>query len=628
MLKTIAPSEMKRVENRVMASTDITGEALMQRAAAHVADAVREYRKQRGGMALCVCGTGNNGGDGLAAMRLLACADASFCGLCWLLPGQLSADAQREQERLKAEAGRQVSVRVLNADEPVVLPAKLDCIIDALFGTGLARPLEGLAKEICEAVNRNDAPVVAVDIPSGLHGETGDVLGTAIEADCTVTFHRPKPGLYLKQGPDYAGEIVVADIGLRVPKAAALDDAAGMDVLEKKDLAWLLPKRKKVSHKGSYGRVLLFAGSRGMAGAAAISALAALRTGAGLVTVACPEDILDIVQILCPCATCLPLPADVDEAWTLLASAVERADAIGAGCGLGQGAWAAAMTARLTDWLAQHEKPAVLDADALNLVSAMPDKKLGSKTFITPHPAEAARLLHTDLPSVLKDGPAVAEQLCRTFGVSAILKGTCSVLCTTEGKAMNPFGTPGMAKGGSGDALTGIMAALLTGRAAGAYAMDDLEVMQTACALHGLAGEMAAEKFGERGMLATDLCECIGLVQADAEEESIETAIVRKAVTVIVEHPAGSRDTENRQHIYSLNCGYVQQVLEEENRWQDACVLGVEEPIEWFDGEVKAAVHLLDRIVWAAASTESTFSEGKLKEELSFLGEIQKIEMF
>ena len=227
--------------------------------------------------------------------------------------------------------------------------------------------------------------------------------------------------------------------------------------------------------------------------------------------------------------------------------------------------------------------------------------------------------MHTDIPSVLKDGPAVAEQLGRRFGVSAALKGTCSLFCTVNGLAINPFGTPGMAKGGSGDALTGIMAALLAGRAAGAYAMNDLELMQTACALHGLAGEMAAEKYGERGMLATDLCECIGLVQADAEEENIETSNVRKAVTVIVEHPAGSRDPENRQYVYPLNCGYVQQVLEEENRWQDACVLGVEEPVEWFDGEVKAAVHLSDRIVWAAASPKSTFSEGKLKENRNVL---------
>lgn len=629
MFKTIAPSEMKRVENRVMANTDITGEALMQCAAAHVADAVRERRKGRGGVVLCVCGTGNNGGDGLAAMRMLACDDPAFCGLCWLLPGALSADAQRELDRLNAEAGRQVSVRRLETGESIALPARIDCVIDALFGTGLARPLDGLAKEVCERVNACCAPVVAVDIPSGLHGETGDVLGAAIEADCTVTFHRPKPGLYLKQGPDYAGHIAVADIGLRVPEAAALDDADGMDVLEKKDLAWLLPERKRVTHKGSYGRVLLFAGSRGMAGAAAISALATLRAGAGLVMVACHESIVEIVQVLCPCATCLPLPADAEEAWTLLSGALERADAIGAGCGLGQGAWAAAMVEKLTVYLAQHELPAVLDADALNLIAKTENKSIGTKTFITPHPAEAARLLHTDIPSVLRDAPKAARQLCAGYGVSAALKGTVSVLCSGSRMALNPFGTPGMAKGGSGDALTGITAALLAGRAAGAYAMNDLQLMQTACALHGLAGEMAAQRFGKRGMLATDLCECIGLVQADAEEaEMTHEMPVRRTVTVIVEHPAGSRDPENRQRLYRLNCGYVQQVLDEQNEWQDACVMGTQEALEWFEGEVKASVQLADRTFWAVAPSEIALSEAELRRELAFLGEIQTIEMF
>ena len=425
MLKTISPSEMKRVENRVMANTAITGEALMQRAAVHVAEAVRIRRRQRGGLVLCVCGTGNNGGDGLAAMRMLACADPAFRGQCWLLPGKLSSDAQREMNRLAAEAGSQVSVRVLSAGEAVCLPKKVDCIIDALFGTGLARPLDGLAKELCDAVNACDAPVAAVDIPSGLHGETGDVLGTAIKADFTVVFHRPKPGLYLKQGPDYAGEILTVDIGLRVPEASALDDAQGMAVLEKKDLAWLLPARKKASHKGSYGRVLLLAGSRGMAGAAALSTLAALRAGAGLVTVACPETVVDIVQVLCPCATCLPLPADAEGAWQLLEPALARVDALGAGCGLGQSPWAAAMIEKLAAWLAQHELPAVLDADGLNLIAQKQLRKLGSHTFITPHPAEAARLLQTEIAQIIGNAPEAAQRLCGEFGVSAVLNGTC-----------------------------------------------------------------------------------------------------------------------------------------------------------------------------------------------------------
>lgn len=630
MLKTIAPSEMKRVENRVMANTAITGEALMQRAAAHVADAVRVYRKQRGGVVLCVCGTGNNGGDGLAAMRMLACADSAFCGLCWLLPGTLSPDAQRELNRLNEEAGSQVSVHVLNDNETVCLPNKVDGVIDALFGTGLARPLEGLAKRVCEAVNACNAPVVAVDIPSGLHGGTGDVLGTAVKADCTVTFHRPKPGLYLKEGPDYAGHILTADIGLRVPEAAALDDADGMDVLEKKDLSWLLPARRKVSHKGSYGRVLLFAGSRGMAGAAAISALAALRAGAGLVTVACPETVLDIVQTLCPCATCLPLPAEAEEAWNLLESALERADAIGAGCGLGQSTWAAEMILKLTAWLSQNEKPAVLDADALNLIAKAGVHTIGNRTFITPHPAEAARLTGKAIAEILGDLPGTARDICETYGVSAVLKGTCSVLCAGEGMAVNPFGTPAMAKGGSGDALTGIMAALLAGRAAGAYRMNDLQLMQTACALHGLAGEIAAERFGERGMLATDLCGCIGLVQADenAEEENAEIVSVRRKVTVVVEHAAGSRDEENRQMLYRLNCGYVQQVLDEQNEWQDACILGHAEPLEWFDGEVIAEGVVSGKTVWLVAAEDQTLTEKGILSEIAFLGEIQKLTMF
>ncbi len=630
MLKTIAPSEMKRVENRVMANTAITGEALMQCAAACVADAVRIFRKQRGGLVLCVCGTGNNGGDGLAAMRMLACADPAFCGLCWLLPGTLSADAQRELNRLAAETGQQVSVRVLNADESVHLPEKLDCVIDALFGTGLARPLEGLAKQLCEAVNACAAPVVAVDIPSGLHGETGDVPGAAVRADCTVTFHRPKPGLYLKQGPDYAGKIITADIGLRVPEAAALDDAPGMDVLEKKDLTWLLPARKKVSHKGSYGRALLFAGSRGMAGAAAISALAALRTGAGLVTVACPDSVVDIVQMLCPCATCLPLPADAQEAWTLLQPALERADAIGAGCGLGQSAWAAEMTSKMTAWLSQNEKLAVLDADALNLIAKAGVHAIGSRTFITPHPAEAARLLGKSIAEMLADPSGAAQETRDAYGASVVLKGTCSILCAKEGMAINSFGTPAMAKGGSGDALTGIMAALLAGRAAGAYGMNDLQLMQTACALHGMAGEMAAEQFGERGMLATDLCGCIGLVKAedDDKDETGEITPARRKVTVVVEHPAGSRDEENRQMIYRLNCGYVQQVLDEQNEWQDACILGTAEPLEWFDGEVKAEVAAGGKTVWAVAGKDLCLSREAILSELAFLGETDGITMF
>lgn len=627
MLKTIAPSEMKRIELAVMAQTSITGEALMQRASEHVADAVWAHIRQQPGMVLCLCGCGNNGGDGLAAMRILAQRHEDFCGLCLLLPGELSSDAQREWSKLKETAGSRVTVRVMTETDAAEATIHPSCVIDALFGTGLTRGLEGLALAACRWINdlaKQDVPVVSVDIPSGLNGLTGEVATEAVHATETITFHRPKTGLYLGMGPDCTGHIRVGDIGL----PAAFDDAEGMDVLQECDLPLLLPKRRKVSHKGSYGRVLLWAGSRGMAGATAISATAALRSGAGLVTVACPDSVVDIVQMICPCATCLPLPEAADEAWLLLQNALERTDAFGAGCGLGQKEQTAKLFGCVLEWLSKHDLPCVLDADALNLLSKQKQRFLLANAVLTPHPAEAGRLLDQSVSHVLSDTASAAEELHKSFGASIVLKGTCSILRAQEGYAINPFGTPGMAKGGSGDALTGIVAALLAGRAAGTYQLNDLELMQAACALHGMAGEKAEKQFGERGMLATDLCSFLGTVGLEKQiHPFFQQECLPEKLTVIIEHPLGSRDEETRMH-YPVNMGYVQQVLEKENRWQDACVLGIGEPLEWFEGTLKAKADLGDREIWVIAGEKASFSRQEIAEALSFAGGVHQIEMF
>lgn len=631
MLRTITPSEMKRVESRVMRETALTGEALMQNAAAHVARAVRRRMVGRAGQVVCLCGTGNNGGDGLAAMRMLAQEDPGFCGTCLLLPGTLSADAQRELERLRETADGRVAVR--RAGEGFALPEWTACAVDALFGTGLSRPLEGAARMACEALNalaEAGVPVVAVDIPSGLNGETGQVMGAAVRACETVTFHRPKPGLYLGQGPDFAGEITVADIGLTAPEAAALDDADGMRVLERGER--LLPPRARTAHKGSFGRVVLWAGSRGMAGAAAIAATAALRAGAGLVTVACPDDVVDVVQTLCPCATCAPLPMD-DEgaAWEALSAALERAAALGAGCGLGQGPMAAALMERLLRFLHGRALPCVLDADALNLLARRPAWLADGATHVlTPHPGEAARLLGVSTAEILADVPGAAARIRRRYGAAVVLKGARSVLCAEEGLALNPFGTPAMAKGGSGDALTGVTTALLAGRAAGAYAMDDLALMQAACALHGLAGERAAQRCGERGMLATDLCECLGF---DFWEETPRRSVqpcaasspLGRTVHVTVEHRRGTRDAQGR--VYELPLGHVAECLESENRWQDACLLGVSGSPEWFEGEVAARVRLAGGDVWVVAPKGTRPTPEEVRRATAFLGPAAGVEV-
>ena len=631
MLRTITPSEMKRVESRVMQETSITGEALMQNAAAHVARAVRRRAAGRAGQVVCLCGTGNNGGDGLAAMRMLAQEDPGFCGTCLLLPGTLSADAQRELERLRETADGRVAVR--RAGEGFALPEWTACAVDALFGTGLSRPLEGAARMACEALNalaEAGVPVVAVDIPSGLNGETGQVMGAAVRACETVTFHRPKPGLYLGQGPDCAGEITVADIGLTAPEAAALDDADGMRVLERGER--LLPPRARTAYKGSFGRVVLWAGSRGMAGAAAIAATAALRAGAGLVTVACPDDVVDVVQTLCPCATCAPLPMD-DEgtAWEALSAALERADALGAGCGLGQGPMAAALMERLLRFLHGRALPCVLDADALNLLARRPAWLAdGAAIVLTPHPGEAARLLGVSTAEILADVPGAAARIRRRYGAAVVLKGARSVLCAEEGLALNPFGTPAMAKGGSGDALTGVTTALLAGRAAGAYAMDDLFLMQAACALHGLAGERASRRYGERGALATDLCACLGFdfLEEGAREDTRPCAApspLGRTVHVTVEHRRGTRDAQGR--VYELPLGHVAECLESENRWQDACLLGVSGSPEWFEGEVAARLTLAGGEMWVVAPKGTRPTPEEVRRATAFLGPAEGVEV-
>lgn len=521
MWKTITPAEMKRIETEAMARGLCTGEALMNRAAQAVAEAVRSHRGA--GQVIALCGTGNNGGDAIAAMRILA-GDAGFCGEVWLMAGNLSPDARRELDRLRRE-GLQVLVRRMmdeaeyaekgvlldEAGNPLELDDSVGCLIDGLFGTGLSRPVEGVAAALCRlACSAFDTgtPVVAVDIPSGLCGRTGQVLGEAVRATETITFHRPKPGLFLGQGLEWAGQVAVADIGL-LPQ---WDDAEGLAVCQGEDIPALLPRRSRISHKGDHGRVVLFCGSTGMAGAAAIAATAALRTGAGLVTVACPERILDVVQTLCPCATCLPLSEDEETAWAQLQPLLAGADALGVGCGLGQGIWAKALLNKILKWLSGHSLRAVIDADGLNLLSQMDASSLDlSRCILTPHPGEAARLMDASVAEITADGLRSGERIRERYGASVVLKGAASVLVSGEGTALNVLGTSAMGKGGSGDALTGVLCALLAERARLPEPVEVLAVMQAGCGLHGLAGCATEARQGNRGVLATDLCEYLGL---------------------------------------------------------------------------------------------------------------------
>ncbi|HNW87467.1 MAG TPA: NAD(P)H-hydrate dehydratase [Candidatus Limiplasma sp.] len=680
MLHTILPEEMKRVERRVMDATGIPSLTLMERAAVHVADAASFYLRN-GGRLILLCGTGNNGGDGLAATRMLLERMPRLQAEVWFAPGVKTAEAAAQQARLKAYAARITTVQ-LEQGVPEI-PADCACVMDALFGTGLSRPLEGPVRAAVEKVNVSGAPVVAVDIPSGLNGQTGypageDPRAPVIRAEVTVTFHRPKTGLFLGEGLNCCGRVVVGEIGI----PAEWDDAAGPAVLNRGDR--LLPPRLRNTHKGTYGKVLALVGSFGMAGAAGICATAALRAGAGLVTVACPERVTPTVQALCPCATCIPLSEeDPEAAWAAFEKQLAKADAVIAGCGMGQGRFATAMLDRLIPWLCINPMPAVLDADALqwlaqskdiepdqlteNLAQPCDCPRLPDEVALTPHLGEAARLLRCPVAEVQKDQLAAARALRKRYGGSVVLKSASAALVGADGEAINLYGTAAMAKGGSGDALAGVLGALMAGRVA--YGLHGVRLLQTACALHGLAGMAAAEAWGERGLLATDLCEALGRVP-DLIERSIATeaphaqrlnayydsetismhdvseevanlshghetqplsvpeartaglrAALGKKVRVTVDRPFGSRHPEHRDIVYGLNYGYVADVLAADNEWQDAYILGVTEPVEVFEGYVVAVIHRLNDVEdkWVVAAPDTPVTEADVRERTAFV---------
>lgn len=473
MDRVITPQRMRAEEAAFIAETGTPGLLLMERAAQAVAEALAGMTPEG---ALFLCGPGNNGGDGYAAARLFA--QMGRKAVVWALSGPetLAGDAKVNHERCVALG---IPVEHITSF-PQATPEGIGAVVDALFGTGLARPLTGLYAQAAAWLNLCGLPVLAVDMPSG----TPELM---VRAQRTVTFHRRKTVHLLFPGRANAGEVTVADIGL--PDSPSTED---FTVLGPEDIPALLPPRPPDAHKGTAGTVLLLCGSVGMAGAAALCATGALRGGAGLVTVACPEALFPIVQTLAPCAMCVPRQAYLQ--------AAAGKSALGVGPGLGQGPEAdAQIEAALSVPCRQ-----VWDADALNWLAAHP-APLGERFIITPHAGEAARLLGCSTHRVTEDPVAAAEALHEIYGAAVLLKGATTVLVEGRRRGLNVIGSPGMATGGSGDVLTGLIAALL------AQGLAPFDAAQLGALVHGMAGCRAAGLRGVRAMTAQDLLDCIHL---------------------------------------------------------------------------------------------------------------------
>jgi NAD(P)H-hydrate epimerase len=415
----------------------------------------------------------------------------------------LSRDTAAMYRRFVRVAGRSAIVRFRSADQARPLLASSDILIDALLGTGLSSAVTGIYREAIDLINSVEKPVIAVDIPSGLQADTGAILGRAIRATLTVTCGLPKLGLYVDAGIDRAGIIRVVDIGI---PSAYVDAIESRTLLLTLDSAFQsLPERAPSSHKGTFGHAGIIAGSVGKTGAAALAARAALRVGAGLVTVATPSSVNDVLEAKLLEAMTMPLPET--KARTLARSGLDRVLAFmqaRTAIAIGPGLSTHPETVELVQSLMKHlDRPSVLDADALNAMTGRASLLTECKTppILTPHPGEMARLEIDATPQTVNaDRIGTARRFARERGVFIVLKGARTVVARPDGLvAICPTGNPGMATAGTGDVLTGMIVGLLAQR------VPPWEAACAATYFHGSAGDLAAQHLGQPGMVASDL---------------------------------------------------------------------------------------------------------------------------
>jgi ADP-dependent NAD(P)H-hydrate dehydratase / NAD(P)H-hydrate epimerase len=431
-----------------------------------------------------VCGGGNNGGDGYVLARLARTAGLEVQMLAATPPEKLTGDARRAHSEWLAAGGSTDHFATAHL-------ADSDVIVDGLLGIGLQGPPRPETLDVIRAINAARRPVLALDVPSGLDADSGAVPEAAVRAEVTVCFVALKSGLFLGAGPEHAGVVLLEDLGVVPPDTAEF--APLLNRMDAGELAQCLPPRARDAHKGSQGRVLIIGGGAGMPGALRLSGEAALRSGAGLVTVAgLPEN---LVAVTATRSELIYLPAG-DGAD--LGAAIQAATVVAIGPGLGRGEWSRRLWAQV---LRCEDRPVVVDADALNLLALEP-RRLPASWILTPHPGEAGRLLGRDTAAVQADRLGAARELQARYGAVIVLKGAGTLVASrVEGAValhLCEHGNPGMATAGMGDVLTGVIAALR------AQIDDSAHAARVGVLVHALAGDSAAQA-GQRGLLASDV---------------------------------------------------------------------------------------------------------------------------
>ncbi len=504
-MKIVTAEQMRNIDRRAVKDFGIPGLVLMENAAAAIMAEMEKFFDGLDGMRVGIlCGKGNNGGDGLALARRLRIRGVPVRVALLAATNAVSGEAKvnlailrKTDVEIKQNASTQAIADVVGWS---------DIVVDALLGVGLSQPLKGTYAFAVELMNASGKLVVAVDVPTGVNADTGEVIGSAVRADLTVTMALLKRGLVLHPGAQHAGTVRIADIGM--PPEVAEKEQIPINLLTGASVQGFLGKRREDANKGDFGRLLIVAGSLGKAGAAVMAARGALRTGAGLVSVATPSSIVPIIQHQVFEAMCVASAESIDGTLGIgadieLLKAAAKMTAVALGPGLTTHFEAVQSVRNLLKGLTV---PVVVDADGLNALAGALDilKKVRVPVILTPHPGEMARLVNVSTDEVQKDRIGIASRFAIKYKVILVLKGAGTVVATPGGDVfVNSTGNAGMATGGTGDVLTGMV---------GSFLAQGYTALEAACLgvyFHGLAGDLAAADKGETSLVAGDLIEQI-----------------------------------------------------------------------------------------------------------------------
>lgn len=508
-MKVVTAEEMRRIDQETIQNIGIPGIVLMENAGLGVICAIEKNFDMSNIKKISIfVGKGNNGGDGLVIARHLK--NKGYDIKIYLLssPDRFQGDALVNLH-IAQNMGLNIETILSESDLEYHKTniANSDLLIDAIFGTGLTGAVRGVAAKVISFINHTGLPVVAVDLPSGLDSDTGKIEGECIKAILTVTMGLPKRGLLLYPGAGFIGKLEITDIGI----PSSVIESQGIKVnLIQVDNIQKLPKRLPDSHKGNFGRVLVLGGSVGLTGAAAMASESALRAGAGLVTLGIPKSLNPIMEGKLTEVMTLPLPETENQAFSKssfdnIMKIVNNFDVVAIGPGMSRDPE--------TSWLVRElcksiNIPKIIDADGLNAISEDKSvlKDIDKNTIFTPHPGEMARLIDGTVSDVQSDRVNIAQRFAIDNNIIMILKGVPTVVAEPNGEVyLNTTGNPGLASGGTGDVLTGIIAGFI----AQGLTLRDSAILGVY--IHGLAGDMAAEELGEPGMIAGDVIKFIPL---------------------------------------------------------------------------------------------------------------------